>query len=83
MSLFIVWDGQPIPVEREIVESDRSFALRLEFFLYALDQGLSVERARVLSYCFSNQRLYGSRYMPAIEAQIATINSSSLDPTNR
>jgi hypothetical protein len=74
MSLFVVWEGRLIPVERDVVESDRSFVRRIEFFLHALDQGVSAERSSVLSHCYLNQLLYGSRYMAAIEAQIRAID---------
>ena len=77
MDLFVLWEGKPIPVKREISESDLNFARRVEFLLYALDSGIPAHKAEVLSHCFLNRLLYGSRYSAALEAQIDSVQRIS------
>jgi hypothetical protein len=59
---FIVYGKDVVKVERQITESFPIFIQRVEFLIYALDQGHSINAAQTLSYAYQNKVLYNAKY---------------------
>lgn len=73
MELLLVIDDKLVPIKQDIIESADHFAKRIEFLLYALESGRTLERANVLAKCYMNNILYGCTYSSVLETEIQQI----------
>jgi hypothetical protein len=73
MTIYILHEQAIITIDRHVTETNDVFTRRVEFLIYALDQGIPVERAQTLSYAYRNKLQYTLAYHPEIEAVITRV----------
>lgn len=75
MTFFVMYSKELIRLERHVTESRPLFIQRVEFLIYALDEGHSVEYAQTLSHAYQNKLQSPTRYPLPIEEAIQKIVS--------